>query len=482
MRKPVLFLFALSTFPSIRGLAAQPETQRAIRRCMEAGLSEPQCLSEGIGKSFKDTFLGGMDLPMLSEPKVSGLRMGGAFPKSGSTGVDLKFYAAQVVVGCQDLAPQAYQYSVAVKNAQAVITIPLQPQPLVLQMRPDGRLAGPAALDIAGKVQVGTQMGTRTWSDGRTEPISRPVYEPRTRRCTATLLTSSGPSPDPVTLNTGGTMIVGLFMGPGGNKPPKPSPPGLRLAGEYGTQAGFDLEFRSEGVIVGCGEVAILRQYQVAATPNGVLLTVQHGAAPFTLTLGADGKLSGSGSVQVDGRQVTNVVEGKVTYAPRSATCTMGVLGLGSGGGEMIGAETHRAPVGSAGSAVLALTATVQTAGGTVPVREENFALLNEDLGKLLTDAGFRAAPGKSLLGTFAKCSEADASCLKGVQAVVSHLVARARSDEDGKAGFSGVAPGVYYVMAIAADYAPEPFIWNLRVELKSGQNTVALTPKNAAP
>jgi hypothetical protein len=458
--------------------------QRALRRCMEAGLNEPQCLSEGIGKSFKDTFLGGMDIPFLSTPKVSGLRMGGAFPKSGTTGIDLKFYAEQVVVTCQDLVPEAHQYSVAVRDGQAVITIQTTPRPLLVTVRPDGRLAGPAAVDIDGKVQTGTQMGTRTWSDGRTEPISRPIYEPRTRRCGAALLTTSGPSPDPVTMNTAGTMIVGLFMGPGGNKPPQPSEPGLRLAGEYGTQAGFDLEFRAEGVIVGCREAAILRQYKVAASPNGVLVTVQHSPVPFTLTLGSDGRLTGSGTVRVDGRQVSNVVDGKVTYVPRSASCAVGILPpyTSATSANSAPSASPALPAPSAGDASLSVTASAQTAGGPVPVAEETFALLNEDLGKLLADAGFQAAPGKSLVRSFVACNNPDANCMKGIQALAGHLVARVQSDAAGKASFPGVAPGTYYVMAIAADYGPQPFVWSVKVELKGGQNTVTLTPKNATP
>jgi len=461
------------------------QEQRGLRRCMEAGLSEPQCMSEGLGKSFKDNFLGGMDIPFLSTPKVSGLRMGGAFPKVGSTGVDLKFYAEQVVVACQDLVPEAYQYAVAVREGQAVITIQLEPRPLVLTLRPDQRLAGPAAIDINGRVQVGVEHGTRTWSDGRTEPISRPVYEARTRHCGAALLATNGPSPEQMTMNTPGTYIFGLFMGEGGNKPPKPLEPGLRLAGEYGTQAGFDLEFRAEGVIVGCGEAAILRQYKAAASGNAVVVTVQNGSAPFSLTMGSDGRLTGSGTVRVDGRQVSNVTQdGKVTYVPRSATCAVGVLGLGSGGGAVTSSTSagSPAPAAAPGNAILSVAATAQTAGGVVPVAEELFALINEELGKVLTDAGFKAASGKSLLRTFAGCNNPDANCIKGIQGVARHLVARATSDADGKVSFPGVAPGTYYLMAIAADYGPQPFIWNVRVELKGGQNTVALTPRNAVP
>jgi len=465
--------------------------QRGLRRCMEAGLSEPQCMSEGLGKSFKDNFLGGMDLPFLSAPKVRGLRMGGAFPKVGSTGVDLKFYAEQVVVTCQDLVPEAYQYAVAVREGQAVITIQLEPRPLVLTMRPDQRLAGPAAIDINGRVQVGVEHGTRTWSDGRTEAISRPVYEARTRRCGAALLATSGPSPDPATLNAMGTYIFGLFMGEGGNKPPKPLEPGLQLSGEYGTQAAFDLEFRAEGVIVGCREAAILRQYKVAASAGGVLVTVQHGAAPFSLTLGSDGRLTGIGTVRVDGRQVSNVTQdGKVTYLPRSASsCPVGVLAPTTAEAAAAAASSAASappapspPAASPGNAELAVTGTVQAAGKIVPMAQDHLLLLNEDPGKILTAAGFQAASGKSVLGTFAGCDTSNPDCLKGMRAILGHVAERAQTDEEGRAGFAGVAPGSYWVMVVATDYGPKPFVWSVKVELKGGQNTVLLTPKNAIP
>jgi len=56
---------------------------------------------------------------------------------------------------------------------------------------------------------------------------------------------------------------------------------------------------------------------------------VQHGATPFTLTVGADGTLTGSGTVKVDGRAITGYsANGDFTYAPRSASCTFGVLTL----------------------------------------------------------------------------------------------------------------------------------------------------------
>jgi hypothetical protein len=117
-----------------------------------------------------------------------------------------------------------------------------------------------------------------------------------------------------------------------------------------------------------------------------------------------------------------------------------------------------------------------------VPVAEESFVLLNQDLSRVLSEAGFREVPGKSLSRTFAGCTNPDSNCLKGIQGLATHLVARAQSDADGKVRFDGVAPGVYYVMAIAVDYGPKAFIWSTRVELKAGENALVLTPQNSIP
>jgi hypothetical protein len=60
------------------------------------------------------------------------------------------------------------------------------------------------------------------------------------------------------------------------------------------------------------------------------VLDVQHGTTPFTLMVGSDGKLTGSGTVKVDGRAITgSSPDGGFTYAPRSASCPLGVLTVG---------------------------------------------------------------------------------------------------------------------------------------------------------
>src|SRR5262249_41899760 len=148
----------------------------------------------------------------------------------------LAFYPTDVTVACGDLVPNQYPYAVAVRNGTAVITVQVAPQPFELALRPDDRLGGPASADITGNVQVGTEYGTRPWSDGHTEPISRPVYKEFTRHCTIGVLTTSGPSSPFGAPSTMAATAIGMVFGsPDQNKPPE-VPSGLRMAGEYGTE------------------------------------------------------------------------------------------------------------------------------------------------------------------------------------------------------------------------------------------------------
>jgi len=57
-----------------------------------------------------------------------------------------------------------------------------------------------------------------------------------------------------------------------------------------------------------------------------MVVSVRNGNAPLTLTLGQDGSLSGSGTVDVAGRLVTGVNDSNVTFAPHQERCTVGTL------------------------------------------------------------------------------------------------------------------------------------------------------------
>src|SRR6185436_9841209 len=106
----------------------------------------------------------------------------------------LAFSNESVSLSCADLVVQTLSYTTTMTAAGLRIAFEGNALPMSFTLRADGRLAGPAEADIPGEVIVGYQQGTRTYSDGRTEPISRPVYESRTRRCAIGLLTVSSPT------------------------------------------------------------------------------------------------------------------------------------------------------------------------------------------------------------------------------------------------------------------------------------------------
>lgn len=304
---------------------ALAEDQRRIRRCVESGRSETQCLMEGLGRGLMD--LAGAAVPGLPLKKdpVHGIRMGGVYPGAGRFG--LTFYTEFVLLTCADLVPEGREYAVVFAPEGLRLTIGTAPKPVVFLIRADGRLVGPGATDITGQVQVGVQEGVRTWDDGRTEPISRPVYEPRTRRCTIGTLAAAGPSPRLGSGSAVAATVLNMALGSPDPEAGKPTPAGLRMSGTYGTQTAFELEFRPEGVVVGCRDATVLRPYTVHAQGGRAAITVQNGRNPFTITLGADGVLTGSGTVRVDGRVVTGSgPDGKLTYAPRAEECPVGAL------------------------------------------------------------------------------------------------------------------------------------------------------------
>jgi hypothetical protein len=85
-------------------------------------------------------------------------------------------------------------------------------------------------------------------------------------------------------------------------------------------------EFRSTAAVLDCGEAHVMRPYDVQNLADRLVVTVRNGNTPLTLTLGADGALAGSGSVDVAGRLVTGVNGQDVTFAPHQERCAVGRL------------------------------------------------------------------------------------------------------------------------------------------------------------
>lgn len=231
-------------------------------------------------------------------------------------------------------------------------------------------------------------------------------------------------------------------------------------------------------------------------------------ATPITLTMGSDGTLSGAGSVTVKGRVVTGANNNNITYAPTSGTCAEGILvaqgqapGAATQGAAAARAsltapaataatagpaKTGTAPApasasGAAGAAVLSIAAAIGSQSGpATPLSSNAFLLLNDSLENMLKQSGFQSPPGVSPLKTVAACQSADPNCQKVFTAISSHAVVAAKTDINGKAAFAGVPAGTYYLMGMAISNN-QPIMWNLRVDLKPGANSVTVDQRNAA-
>jgi hypothetical protein len=468
-----------------------------MRRCAESGRSETECMMEGIGKSFSG--LVSAAFPILNELKpapIHGIRMSGIYAAGG--GLSFDFYNDEVTVRCGELVPQSHEYSVTVTPAGLRITVANSPAPVALTLRADGKLAGAGPTDFAGQVQIGTQVGTRTWSDGRTEPISRPVFGAATLRCNTALLAATGPSS-----STAPAALLSSVFGGADAKADKSLPLGARMSGEYGSQAALDLEFRPEGVVVGCREAASLRDYTVRASGNVALIHIVNGAAPLDLTYSNDGKVTGAGTVKVDGRMVTGTSgSGGLTYAPRSATCTLGALD--PAGPQLSeaekGAEAARASLGrpaarattapynpgaefagNGASFVQLESGFPKATGGALPLAGQTIVLMDADLDKVFREAGVKLGLNEKFLAAFNQAYDAGGERRqKLLKAITVHTVGYFQLDKDGIGKSPELTVGKTYSFMTSGTVGGTKYLWSLTGVAKPGWTKVVLSAANA--
>ncbi|HJR34219.1 MAG TPA: hypothetical protein VJ817_04675, partial [Gemmatimonadales bacterium] len=404
------------------------------------------------------------------------------------------FFAEFVTVGCADLERANQKYSLAVVPEGVRITISSEPRPIVLTMRPDGRLGGPGPTDISGQVVVGYEEWTRTWSDGRVEPYTVPVHKEFTRRCNIGSLAAAGPSPAEGTASNAIASVVAVVGGSEQNAP-KPTPAGLRMGGEYGTQAALAIEFRPEGAVLGCGPVAALKPYTVALQGGRVMVNIANGASPLALAVGSDGRLSGSGTVRVDGRQVTGTRgDGSITYAPRSASCPVGVIApateqsaasaRGPLGQPAAGAGSASAPTNN-GPAFQVVGGLPAPAFGGNALADRSFLLLDVPLDNILKEAGVAQPAGTSApraLEQTCTTVAGEANCARIVQALGKHTVAEIKADANGVANTPDLTLGRTYYLFGSAVSQGRKVTWHLPLKAQAGWTKVVLTAANATP
>jgi hypothetical protein len=101
----------------------------------------------------------------------------------------------------------------------------------------------------------------------------------------------------------------------------------------------------------------------------------------------------------------------------------------------------------------------------------------------MLMRGSFREAlrkRGTSLADWTAACRAAELLCPQGLEAAEPLVVHVKALDDHGRASFDGVTPGRYYLFGLGV--APSgPVVWDLKIDLRPGDNTLQLDERNVA-
>ena len=239
--------------------------------------------------------------------------------------------------------------------------------------------------------------------------------------------------------------------------------PGVRLVGLYGGPGGA-IEFYEDSATIKCGGNKSEHAYAVVPGGNQWLVKIDGGG---TLALAADGRLDGEGG---------------------NAGCNLGTLTLGGaasvGAPSTSGAGAH----GSNGSVqsgpailVLASGLAAQAEGKNI-LGGHTFGLSKEDFATVLTRTGFHPPAGTSVISAWAEaCKNRAPVCQQGFNAQGSASVGTVTLDASGKATFSAVPPGTYYVFG-STRYGNGHLLWDVRVDIAPGTQTLTLNERNGMP
>jgi len=304
----------------------------AVRRCLELGGGDLECIGRGFTTGLFD--LSGVNVKAIEPPKTAGIRLGGTYKTAA--GLALSFSTDTVAIGaCGKLVEDGRGYTVTRRGAQLDVSIENMSKPLLVSLGADGRLTGPAAFDVDGRIITGYRtywVEERRVSDNSVVPgsghqVQEPIYGPKTERCAFPSLRATAPV-------VAEGSLIGSIVGIATGGPADPAaqksgaaeaPAGARMTGTY-AGGGLQLEFHPTAVVMDCGEAHVLQPYTVENLADRLVVTVKNGATPVPLAVQPDGTLAGTSAVDVTGRVVTGATDTAVTYAQRSARCSAASL------------------------------------------------------------------------------------------------------------------------------------------------------------
>jgi hypothetical protein len=455
----------------ITGKKPQTVEQRALNRCITSGRLPATCMGNTLMKPFGDIVAS--VLPEVGGELPPGSHFSGNFEGSGSWRIE--FDDRFSMTTCGGLDPAQQKYSLVLRNNTVVITIPSKPKDIFLTMRPDGTLAGPGPITVYGIITTGQR--TEETSTTRTHVTE---YKDATRVCPPPVLSSKGAAPSAVDMGTG---FLKSMLSDGEKGPP--TPPGLRMHGTYGGQGGLSVDFYPESAVVACGEAAHASPYIVQVSGTQPVIKIEDPAHPITLATKPGGELdSGSGPYEVHGRTITGKNDnGDFTFAPLNMTCNLGVLKPGAAPAAPPGVRLAAMLAAAPGNAVLSVASGFAAQPGVAnPLVGRTLVLLKDTFDSVLAKGGFPVPAGMVPFKAMGiACMNRTPDCQKAVEAINAGTVAGTRIDAGGKATLPGVVPGTYYLMGSTFANG-QMLLWNVKVELRGGTNTITLDQRNATP
>jgi hypothetical protein len=300
----------------------------AARRCVELGGSMTQCTGTALSTGMQSLL--GVNLSAMTGPGISGrLIMFGAY--NAASGLHLNFSNGSVDIGgCGQMVQGGHNYAIQPSGSQYQIKIDNQPQPLVVTLDADGKIAAPAIQQITGQKVVGyfVETNRKTGASTRT-----PQYGPDTETCKlGTLAPGPATAPDQgmiADLSGAISMMGSLFGGETDSSAPKQLllAPGPRMVGMYTSGGGLKIQFQDAGAVIDCAQAHVSVPYDVSNRAGAATIAVKNGSAPFSLTLQPNGTLTGAGTATINGKLKTALDgDGNPVLTPTSANCAVGTL------------------------------------------------------------------------------------------------------------------------------------------------------------
>lgn len=276
-------------------------------------------------------------------------------------------------------------------------------------------------------------------------------------------------------------------------------PNGLRMGGTYYGQGGASIEFLDHKAIVGCHVTRDENPYTVAFRNGEVLVNVEGAGSPLTFKLNLDGTLVGSGApIPIYGQKVVGKNrDGDPVYASSSDSCAYGALSPnGENSAPTVAPPTNARDTNSAPaitnarpsvpltSSAFGSLALLNGFAGENPNRFGNVSLIvvKQSFEEILRNAGFgNSTTRQSAIANWGEmCRAQSPRCKQGLDAMKDSYLRMIKLGPDGNVSFNNVPAQTMWLVAIVP-YGKQHFVWNLRVDVRAGTNSVTFDKTNLA-